>query len=73
MDRICQIAGNARHVGIGTDLDGGFGYEQTPADLDSIADVARVADLLARRGYTPDDIEGVMHSNFLRFLREAWA
>jgi membrane dipeptidase len=73
MDRICQIAGNARHVGIGTDLDGGFGYEQTPADLDSIADVARVADLLARRGYTPDDIEGVMHGNFLRFLREAWA
>ena len=73
IERICQIAGNARHVGIGTDLDGGFGYEQTPADLDSIADVARVADLLARRGYTPDDIEGVMHSNFLRFLREAWA
>jgi membrane dipeptidase len=73
IDHICQIAGNARHVGIGTDLDGGYGYEQTPADLDSIADIARIADLLARRGYTPDEIEGVMHGNFLRFLREAWA
>ncbi|KAH0534178.1 hypothetical protein FGG08_007225 [Glutinoglossum americanum] len=73
LDHICQIAGNARHVGIGTDLDGGFGYEQTPSDLDSIADVARLADLLAKRGYTPTDIEGVMHGNFLRFLREAWA
>lgn len=73
IDHICQISGNARHVGIGTDLDGGFGYEQTPADLDSIADVATLADLLARRGgYTPEDIEGVMHGNFLRFLREAW-
>jgi membrane dipeptidase len=73
IDHICQIAGNARHVGIGTDLDGGYGYEQTPADLDSIADITRIADLLARRGYTPADIEGVMHGNFLRFLREAWA
>lgn len=72
VDHICQIAGNSRHVGIGTDLDGGFGYEQTPADLDSIADIARLADLLARRGYSPDDIEGIMHGNFLRFLRTAW-
>jgi membrane dipeptidase len=73
IDHICQIAGNARHVGIGTDLDGGYGYEQTPVDLDSIADIARIADMLAGRGYTPADVEGVMHGNFLRFLREAWA
>jgi membrane dipeptidase len=73
IDHICQIAGNARHVGIGTDLDGGYGYEQTPADLDTIADIARIADMLAHRGYTLDDIEDVMHGNFLRFLREAWA
>jgi membrane dipeptidase len=70
IDHICQIAGNARHVGIGTDLDGGFGTEQTPMDLDSIADVARVAPLLAARGYKQDDIDGIMRGNFLRFLRE---
>ena len=73
IDHICQIAGNARHVGIGTDLDGGYGYEQTPADLDTIADITRIADLLAARGYTPDDIAGILHGNFLRFLRDAWA
>ena len=73
IDHICQIAGNARHVGIGTDLDGGYGYEQTPADLDSIADIARIPNLLTRRGYTTDDIQGIMHGNFLRFLRKAWA
>jgi membrane dipeptidase len=72
IDHICQIAGNARHVGIGTDLDGGFGNEQTPLDVDSIADVARIADLLAGRGYTAKEIEGVMHGNFLRFLHQAW-
>ena len=72
IDQICQIAGSARHVGIGTDLDGGFGNEQVPADLDSIAGVAGIADLLAGRGYTAEEIEGVMHGNFLRFLRKAW-
>jgi membrane dipeptidase len=71
-DHICQLAGQARQVGLGTDLDGGFGREQTPADLESIADVARYPEMLRSRGYTPEDIANVMHGNFVRFLREAW-
>jgi membrane dipeptidase len=70
IDHICQLAGNARHAGIGTDLDGGFGREQCPLDLDTIADLRKLPDLLARRGYPPEDIQGIMHGNFLRFLRE---
>ncbi len=70
IDHICQLAGNARHVGIGTDLDGGFGTEQTPIDLDSIADIARLAQPLAERGYSREDIDGIFHGNFLRFLRQ---
>lgn len=70
IDHICQIAGNARHVGIGSDLDGGFGTEQTPMDLDSIADLTRLSPLLAARGYSAADIEGILSGNFLRFLRE---
>jgi membrane dipeptidase len=70
IDHICQLAGNARHVGIGTDLDGGFGTEQTPMDLDSIADLTKLAPLLAQRGYAQKDIDGILHGNFLRFLRE---
>jgi membrane dipeptidase len=72
IDHICQLAGNASHCGIGTDLDGGFGREQCPMDLDTIADLQRVPDLLRARGYSPADVEGMMHGNFLRFLREAW-
>jgi membrane dipeptidase len=68
IDHICQLAGNARHVGIGTDLDGGFGTEQTPMDLDSIADIASLQGLLAQRGYSQSDIEGVLSLNFLNFL-----
>jgi membrane dipeptidase len=73
IDRICQIAGNARHVALGSDLDGGFGREQSPRDLDTIADLASMPDLLARHGYTRSDIEGIMHGNWLRFFRSAWS
>lgn len=72
MDHICQLAGNARHIGIGSDLDGGYGTEQTPLDLDTIADLARLGDMLAARGYLPSDIELVMHGNWVRFLHDAW-
>ncbi|HEX4130141.1 MAG TPA: membrane dipeptidase [Pirellulales bacterium] len=72
MDHICQLAGNARNIGIGTDLDGGFGKEQCPLDLDTIADLQKLPDMLSRRGYSVADIEGVTHGNFVRFLRDAW-
>jgi membrane dipeptidase len=72
IDHICQLAGNARHVGIGSDLDGAFGREQTPADLDTIADLARLPQMLAGRGYLEQDIRQFMHGNWIRFLEEAW-
>ncbi len=73
IDHICQLAGNSRHVGIGTDLDGGYGTEQTPLDVDSIADLAKLGDLLAARGCQAEDIDGIFSGNFVRFLRTAWA
>lgn len=72
IDHICQLAGNAMYVGIGTDLDGGFGKEQSPADIDTIADLQQVPQILKDRGYTTTDIENIMHGNFLRFLRTHW-
>ncbi|WP_394748229.1 dipeptidase [Spongiimicrobium salis] len=72
MDHICQLAGNADHVGIGTDLDGGFGTEQGPMDVDTIADLQKIPALLQERGYSKTDIDKIMHGNFLRFLENAW-
>ncbi|MGE0607985.1 MAG: dipeptidase [Pirellulales bacterium] len=72
IDHVCQLAGNARHSGIGTDLDGGYGREQSPGDLDTIADLQKVPVLLKDRGYSDADIAGIMHGNWVRFLREAW-
>ncbi|MBL9199711.1 MAG: membrane dipeptidase [Opitutaceae bacterium] len=71
IDHFCQLAGNARHVGLGSDLDGAYGTEQVPLDLDSIADVQKLPAILRARGYAAADIDGIMHGNFLRFVREA--
>ena len=72
IDRICQLAGNPHHAGIGSDLDGAFGTEQTPQDLDTIADLDKLRALLASRGYSEEDITGIQSGNFIRFLRDAW-
>lgn len=72
IDHICQVAGNALHVGIGTDLDGAFGKEQTANDLDTIADLQILPSLLAKRGYKNQDIENILSQNFIRFLEDVW-
>jgi len=73
IDYVCQLAGNADHAGIGTDLDGGFGREQSPGDLKTIADLQKLPGLLGQRGYLADDIDKIMSGNFIRLLRRAWA
>lgn len=72
LDHICQIAGNTLHVGIGTDLDGAYGKEQCPYDLDTIADIQLIPGLLKKRGYSDEDCTNIMHGNWLRILRNAW-
>lgn len=72
MDHICQIAGNTNHVGLGTDLDGGFGTEQCPYDLQSIADLQKIPNLLSKRGYSSNDIEKICHKNWIGFLEKTW-
>jgi membrane dipeptidase len=72
IDHYCQLAGNARHVAIGTDLDGGFGREQSPYDLDTIADLRKLVPLLKERGYSDADIDGILHGNWVRFFTTAW-
>ena len=68
IDHICQMAGNTRHVGIGTDFDGGFGWPDVPLELDTIADISKLAPLLADKGYTATDIEAIFNGNWRRFL-----
>jgi membrane dipeptidase len=73
IDHICQIAGNCLHVGIGSDLDGAYGKEQCPYDLETIADIQAIPSLLRQRGYVDADVENIMHKNWISFLRKAWS
>ena len=67
------MAGNSLHVAIGSDLDGIFGTEQSPWDLNSIADLQKFETILLNRGYKEDDVENIFSKNWLRFIREAWS
>lgn len=73
IDHIAQLAGHVRHSGIGTDLDGGFGTEQSPRDMNTIADLQRVPGLLANRGYTEADVRNVCSGNWIRLLKQTWS
>ncbi|MEE2628864.1 MAG: membrane dipeptidase [Candidatus Latescibacterota bacterium] len=68
IDHVCQLAGSCRHAAIGSDLDGGYGTEQTPHDLDTIADLQKLSGLLANKGYSENDIASIFHGNWLRFF-----
>ncbi len=72
IDHICQLAGNAKHAAIGSDLDGGFGREQSPSDLETIADQQKLIEILIRRGYRMEDVSLIMHGIWFRLLRYAW-
>jgi membrane dipeptidase len=72
IDHICQLIGNCNHVGVGTDLDGAFGKEQSPKDLDTIADLQKLPSLLTARGYSNKDIQKILSGNFLNFLERVW-
>jgi membrane dipeptidase len=69
IDHICQIAGNAHHAAIGSDLDGGFGTEQVPVGLDCISDLQKLDAILTGRGFSPGMIDAIFHGNWLRFFR----
>ncbi len=71
IDHIAQLAGSTRHNAIGSDLDGGFGREQTPQGLDTIADLQKLAEMLSDRGFSDADIAAIFHGNWLRFFRKA--
>ena len=73
VDHINQLLGNANHSGIGSDLDGGFGYEQAPRDLNTIADLQRLKGILESRGYSDEDVRNILHGNWIRLLKDVWS
>lgn len=71
IDHVCQVVGDASCVGIGSDFDGGFGAESTPAEIDTVADLGRIGPALGEMGYGTQEIEAILGGNWLRVLRTA--
>ncbi len=71
IDYICQIAGDVRHVGLGTDFDGGLGVEDVPAEIDTIADLPKLFPFLEELGYDSTEIESIASGNFLDLIQSA--
>ena len=69
MDYVCQMAGDARHVGIGSDFDGGFGLQSVPIEIDTISDLRKIIPILIQRGYTEADTAAILGNNWLRHLQ----
>jgi membrane dipeptidase len=73
IDHICQVVGDAAHIGIGTDFDGGFGVEAVPAEIKNLSDLPLIGKALNEKGYSKEDIEGIMGQNWIRTLRRTWS
>jgi membrane dipeptidase len=72
VDHVCQLLGSVDHIALGTDLDGGFGRDLAPTDLDTIANLQKFFDILRARGYGDEEVRKIAHGNLLRFFRQAW-
>ena len=71
VDHICALAGDTRHVGLGTDMDGGLGRNEIPEEIVTSADLPKLADALSDSGYGDDAVADIMGRNWLTFFQ--WA
>ena len=71
IDHVCQVVGDAGHVGLGSDFDGGFGAESAPAGIETVADLRKIGTVLLEMGFREEDVAAVMGENWLRVLRTA--
>ena len=71
IDYICQLAGDARHVGFGTDFDGGFGLQSTPKELDTILDLQKLVPMILSRGYSEEDASSILGGNWIQCLNRS--
>ena len=67
VEHICTVAGGRKHVGLGSDMDGGFGASMLPKHIDAPADLERLADALREHGWSADDAEDFKWRNWARF------
>lgn len=71
IERLCELMGHRRGVALGSDMDGGFGADQLPRELDHPSRLGNLANALLKSGWSDEDVRGFASENWLRFLRAA--
>lgn len=71
IQHVCDLTGDARHVALGSDFDGGFGAESIPAELEHVEDLYKIEDALLAAEFPEEDIDNIMNGNWLRMLRRS--
>lgn len=67
VERVCELVGHRRAVGLGSDMDGGFSAEGLPQGIRSPRDLSKLLDALCARGWSDDELRGFACDNWLRF------
>ena len=70
VDHVCQLTGSVTHVGLGSDIDGGYPYQALPSGIDTASDLWRLRAGLQERGYAQAEAAAVLGGNMLRKLNE---
>jgi membrane dipeptidase len=65
-----DVTGDSLHVGLGTDMDGGFGAEHLPESMRTHTDLRRLGDVLADDGFEDSEVKGILAGNWLRFFHD---
>jgi membrane dipeptidase len=66
IDHVAKVAG-VDHVGLGSDFDG---VTSLPQGLDSVADLPKITEALAARGYTTEQLHKILGGNLMRVFRD---
>lgn len=69
IDHVCELVGSTEHIGLGSDMDGGFGADGLPEGIDTPSDLTRITDALVAKGWSDDDIANFTHANWERYWR----
>lgn len=71
VEHICRLTGSRHHVGLGSDMDGGFSAARLPQGIDAPRDLPRLAEALSRRGWSDDEVFGFACGNWARFWSQS--
>lgn len=64
---VCDLVGDRAHIGLGSDMDGGFTADKLPTGIRTPSDLTKLADALSVAGWTDREIGGFAWGNWAGF------